>query len=327
MADHAGTAHSIIDLQNTPPPVEWGVTIDLQAIDALAAAWSDTEFTTPSFDYPGTPTERPDEWWFDYVTLAVSVLACLWPPKGDDIWHREHEGVWLDDAPGIFACFTDRVVDNTLDLAWFADMSERDALELFAGCGTLQLIDERAATLRSTAQVLQDRWHGSARNLVQEAGRDGRRIVELLIASIPAFDDRPATPAGIAHFDKLAHLAAAIMASGQGWDQAGFSGYDDFPVYPDYMLPRVFRHYGAMRYSTELAQAVDTRALIPAGSKTEYALRWATVYCGAQLTANLRSRGVAVTGPAMDYHLWSIAVLGPDANTFGEHHRTLTMRY
>lgn len=317
----------MVDLQNTPPPPTWGVTVDLDAVERLADLWAGTEFVLPEFDYPGTPVERSEDWWFNYVTLAVSVLACLWPPDDEPIWHAEFEGQWLDDAPGIFACFTKQVGPDGLDLSWFANLSDVDGAALFAGQGTLQLIPERVQTLRQTATQLQQRWHGSARHLVEEAGRDGREIVRLLIETIPAFVDRPATEAGVAHFDKLAHLAAAIMAAGVGWDDAGFSGYDHFPVYPDYMLPRVFRHYGIMNYEPALAEQIDTQHIVTADSPAEHAIRWATVYAGARLTAALAERGSPVGGPALDYRLWSIAVLGPDAASFGEHHRTITQAY
>ena len=317
----------VLNLHQQPPPPEWGVSVDDSAIAALADEWADGDFVRPDFDYPGTPTVRNEGWWFDYVTLAVSVLACLWPSDGDDVWEVDHNGVWLDDAPGIFAAFGNRVTTDGLNLDWFANMTEPDGQTLFAGRGVLQLVPERVRGLRATAGALQQHWQGSALHLVDAAGRDGAAIVRLLNETVPSFSDRPATRAGIAHFDKLSHLAAAIMAAGAGWETAGFHGYDNFPVYPDYMLPRVFRHYGAMIYDAELAQRVDHREIVEMNSPAEHAIRWATVYCGAKLTLALAERGAPVTGPALDYRLWSIAVLGPDATSFGEHHRTITLAY
>jgi len=320
---------TVADLQGSAPPLEWGVRIDPAAIDRLADDWAGSEFELPAFDYPGTPADREADWWFDYVTLAVSVLACLWAPEGDEIWHREHDGVWLDDAPGIFAAFTRTLSQSGdgIDLARFAALTEADARDLFAGRGTLLLISERAAVLRSTASTILDRWDGSAANLVRAADRNGAEIVRLLVETIPAYVDRPTTPLGVAHFDKLAHLAASIMAAGRGWGEDGFGGFDDFPVYPDYMLPRVFRHAGIMVYSGDLAELVDRRSLVEAGSVHEYAIRWATVRCGALLSDALAERGTPVSGPALDYRLWSMAVLGPDADSLGEHHRTITLAY
>ena len=191
----------------------------------------------------------------------------------------------------------------------------------------MQLVPRRVEVLRRVAATIEHRWDGTAANLVEEAGRDAKRVADLLTETMPGYQDRPLTSEGVLCFDKLSHLAAAIMASGVGWDAGGFGGFDDFPVYPDYMLPRVFRHYGAMRYSAELADAIDHRQLIPADSEAEHAIRWATVFCGAELKKALAERGNPVAAPALDYRLWSVAVLGPQASSFGEHHRTITLRY
>lgn len=303
------------------------MTVDEAAISKLARDWSADTFELPDFSYPGTPPTREESWWFDYVTLAVSVLACLWPPEDEQVWHTELDGDWLDDAPGIFAVFTKRLRAGGLSLEAIAGLSDDEGAEWFAGKGVLQLIPERVELLRQVAKTLLDRWDGSAANLVEAAQRDGHRIADLLSETVPGYQDRPHTEAGVLPFDKLSHLAAAVMAAGVGWSSAGFTGYDDFPVYPDYMLPRVLRHFGILTYSPELAEAIDTRQQVAADSLAEHAIRWATVYAGAALRSRLAAQGNSVAAPALDYRLWSEAVLGPDAANFGEHHRTLTMRY
>lgn len=317
----------LVDLRSAPPPASWGVTVDHDAIAALADRWATDRFPLPEFDYPGTPKVREESWWFDYVTLSVSVLACLWPPDGDSMWHTELDGQWLDDAPGIFAVFTRRLPGGGIRLAELAGLSDEAGAELFGGRGTLQMIPERVGLIRQASAVILDRWSGSARNLVEEAGRDGTVIARLLTETMPGYYDRPESAEGVLPFDKLAHLAAAIMAAGAGWERAGFSGYERFPVYPDYMLPRVFRHFEIMRYEQPLADAVDNQRLIPAESEAELALRWATVYSGQRLADALHERGNAVTPPALDYRLWFEAVLGQEAALFGEHHRTVTLAY
>jgi len=317
----------LLDVRGVAPPENWGVVVHQDAIDSLADEWAGSVFGLPTFDYPGTPEFRDEAWWFDYAVLAVSVLACLWPPEGDETWHVEHDGVWLDDAQGVFAAFTRQLRPTGLDLEWFSNLSQAQGQALFAGRGTLQLIDERTALLKKVATTLGNRWQGSALNLVDAAGRDGVEIVRLLTETVPGFRDRPETLAGVAPFDKLSHLCAAIMAAGVGWTQAGFRGFEGFPVYPDYMLPRVFRHFGLMSYRSDIADLIDGRQHIAKDSTTEHGIRWATIFCGQRLSDALAERDTKVSGPALDYRLWSIAVLGPQAASFGEHHRTVTMSY
>lgn len=318
---------ALVDLRSSPPPESWGVTVDHDAIAALAERWAGDPFPLPEFNYPGTPKDREETWWFDYVTLSVSVLACLWPPDGASMWHTELEGEWLDDAPGIFAVFTRQLKDDGIRLDELAAIGDGHGADLFWGRGTLQMIPERVELLRKVSTVIVDRWSGSVRNLVEEAGRDGTKIATLLTETMPGYYDRPESGEGVLPFDKLSHLAAAIMAAGVGWEHAGFSGYKRFPVYPDYMLPRVFRHFEIMRYDQPLAEAVDHQRLIQAESEAEMAVRWATVYSGQALASALHERGNAVTPPALDYRLWFEAVLGEDAASFGEHHRTITLAY
>ncbi|CAB4811351.1 MAG: ATP-binding cassette domain-containing protein [Actinobacteria bacterium] len=73
---------------------------------------------------------------------------------------------------------------------------------------------------------------------------------------------------------------------------------DGFPVYPDYMIPKVFRHWGIFTYDDDLAAAIDERRLVAKDSEWEHALRWATVAAADALRARM-----------------------------GEHHRTLTGHY
>ena len=314
----------LVDLTINPPPPAWGVEVDPDAIELLAERWADVSMPLPTFAYPGTPSERPESWWFTYVTLSVSVLACLWPPEGEQMWRTSHDGIWLDDAPGIFASFTRLVSTSGLDLNRFMQLSDDDGPLIFQGEGTLQLLGERVQTLRQVAATLTDRWDGNAANLVAEAGRDATRIAGLLTETVPGYQDRPTTDRGVLPFDKLSHLASAIMAAGVDWS---FTNYQNFPVYPDYMLPRVFRHHGVLHYEDTLADHIDNRQLLPAGSEAEHAIRWATVHAGACLRSALAANGNEVDAPGLDYHLWSQAVLGEAAASFGEHHRTITMRY
>jgi hypothetical protein len=41
----------------------------------------------------------------------------------------------------------------------------------------------------------------------------------------------------------------------------------------------------------------------------------------------MATHGRELTGPQLDFALWHLGVLGPEAGTMGEHHRTLTLRY
>jgi hypothetical protein len=315
-----GNNWQVIDLKNAPPPPGWGVEVDGSAILDLATRWRDREFPNPAFDYPGLPDSRGPGW-YDFCVMATSVVACLWPPEGEEVWQAELDGVWLDDAPGLFACFT-RL--PRLDIRDFVGFGTEDGERLFSGRGCLQLVGERAQRLDQVATILVDRWGATSAGIIEEAQWEARRIVELLVETLPGYRDRADTVMGTLAFDKLAHLCVAMMSSRSN---RPFRGLDTFPVYPDYMLPKVFRHHRVLRYDPELADTVDQCSLIRAGSDWEVGIRWATVFAAERLREAFRELGRNVPSPALDYALWHDAVLGPEAGKMGEHHRTVTMAY
>ncbi len=313
------------DLRATPPPGEWGVGIDPAAIDRLAELWAGGAFPEPRWDYAGLPDGLSGAAWVDYCGLTISVMACLWPPEGEEVWGVRQDGDWLEDASALCWCFTRRLLSAAgLDLGFFRHWSQAEAEEHFRGRGCLQLVAERRRRLSAVAEAVVARWHGSFVHLAEEAAYHGPRTVELLAATVPGYRDEVQSAAGLLRFRKLAYLATAMMAARSGF---AFSGIESFPVYPDYMLPRLLRHHGLLRYEPELAEAVDRRRMVPAGSRWELAIRWATVHAAERLRQRLEAGGTPVTGPALDYRLWHTAVLGPDAARLGEHHRTLTLDY
>ena len=309
-------------LAEQPPPPSWGVEVDDRALTRQADRWSAVPIERPRWDYPGLPRDLGAEAWFDFCGTACSVVACLWPPEGEPAWEVEHEGRWLTDAPALFACFTRAQAGQ--DLRRFLGWTEGDARAFFAGRGTIQLLPERRARLQALAEAVLDRWEGRFGNLVEESGFQAPEVVERMVESVPGYRDEAETPAGLLRFNKLAHLATAMMAARS---HKPFTGLEQFPVYPDYMLPRSLRWLGILRYQPDLAGAVDGRRLIPAGSAWELAIRWATVYAAEELRRALNRRGNPVITPSLDYHLWHMAVLGDQAAALGEHHRTLTLAY
>ena len=315
----------LTNLHSMPPPAGWGVEVSAGAVAALSRRWRGRSFPAPRFDYPGPPSGLRDGPWFDYAVLSVSVLACLWPPPNCQMWSISHAGRRLTDAPALFGAVTRWMGPCTRpDLRSFSELGRGQAGRLFAGRGVLQMVPERAVRIARVAKAVRERWAGAVLHLVEEAGWDGPAVVDLLATTIPGYEDEASVGGHRLRFRKLAYLATSLMASRSS---RPWSELDSFPVYPDYMLPRLLRHLGVLGYSPELSRAVDSRTEIPRHSLEEVAIRWATVYAGHLLVEGLRDEGVSVTGPRLDYFLWSEAVLGPDASRMGEHHRTVTLDY
>jgi Potential Queuosine, Q, salvage protein family len=317
-----------VDVRATLPPPAWGVAVDEQALDRVAQVLVNAALPEVGEGMSTLPVGDPPGRWCDFIGLSVSVLACLWAPVGDEQWTVVVNGETLTDAPAFFHAFARTMKPlrdrDGYDVAAFVDWSLEDAHAMFAGRGNFQLIPQRWAQMRETARTMVERYDGSFLALVEACEYDAERIVQTLVDLVPGYDDVAQSSLGLLRFEKLPRLATAMMASGL---ERPLTGLDDFPVYPDYMIPKVFRHWGIFRYDQALAATIDSRALVRKDSEWEHALRWATIATADRLRRRLGDLGRQITGPQLDFALWHAGVLGPEASTMGEHHRTLTLRY
>jgi hypothetical protein len=305
------------DLRELPPPASWGVTISARALDEMAAELARHRFVPASYDYEGTPDWHGEDWG-RFVVLGVSVIWRLWPLPGERTWGVVDGDRVIEDAPGIWSCFGRE--PRSRDLEWFASQGIDE--DFFRGTGHLQDIPTRVDRLREVAAALLDHHRGSVSGMIERCSGDAIAIRDLLVDTLPGYDDRPVSPAGVLGFDKLANLAVTMLAS-----RLPVHGTDRFPVFPDYMLPRHLRHAGVLVYSDELAAAVDGGEILAADSLPEMAIRWATIHAAEQLRRRLGDVGNPVTTPELDYWLWYEAVLGPRAHTMGRHHLCITEAY
>lgn len=306
-----------IDLRENTPPPDWGVTVDAGAIDRLASRLVDHRFQPASYEYEGTP-DFDGEDWARFVVLGVAVVWRLWPPNGERMWGVRHGEQFFEDASGVWTCFGRE--PRSLDLDSIAS-GGLDA-SFFAGEGTLQDIPLRVRRLHAVARALLSHHDGSVLGMIERSGGDAVQLRDILVETIPGYLDRPASPKGTLCFDKLANLAVTMLAA-----RLPVTGIEQFPVFPDYMLPRHLRHEGVLVYADSLAVVVDSGTVLVAGSHEEMAIRWATIRAAELLRRRLNSLGNPVTTPELDYWLWYEAVLGTRAAEMGNHHLCITEAY
>lgn len=306
-----------IDLRENSPPPDWGVAIDAEAVGSLAARLADHRFQPASYEYEGTP-DFDGEDWARFVVLGVAVVWRLWPPHGERMWGVRDGDQFYEDASGIWTCFGRE--PRSLDLNWIASGGLDSSF--FAGEGALQDIPQRVRRLREVAQALLQHHDGSVLGMIEASHRDALRLRDVLVETIPGYVDRPASPAGVLCFDKLANLAVTMLAA-----RLPVTGIEKFPVFPDYMLPRHLHHEGVLVYAESLAAAVDSGTVLVAESREEMAIRWATIRAAEILRRRLNSLGNPVTTPELDYWLWYEAVLGTRAAEMGNHHLCVTEAY
>jgi hypothetical protein len=122
---------------------------------------------------------------------------------------------------------------------------------------------------------------------------------------------------------KRAQLALSFIAA---FAREGF-GQEvqlDVTLFADYQVPRVARALGLLEYGPELAQLVDSGALLQAGGVHEQAIRSATLILGRDLIRAVElEHGVRINEADLDQWLWG------QRNACGDSlfHRTATTDY
>jgi Potential Queuosine, Q, salvage protein family len=177
--------------------------------------------------------------------------------------------------------------------------------------GDLPMLEERAAALRELGEhgfdgLIHDTAAGTAAALAGRlasyadvAVHDGRRVPLLKRAQILPADLHGA---GVASFPDLAALTC----------------------FPDYKLPQVLRHHGALDYSRELARRVDGWEELRPGEPAEVEIRAATVVAAERLREALAERGRELLSIEVDWILWD---LSQGLYPVRPYHRTRTIFY
>jgi hypothetical protein len=192
-----------------------------------------------------------------------------------------------------------------------AALASVSAVRLGELLGGLPMLEERAAALRELGEhgfegLVRETAIGTAaalagrlRSYADVAEHGGRRVPLLKRAQITPADLHGA---GVVRFPDLA----------------------DLTCFPDYKLPQVLRHFGALEYSAALAGRVDGQEELGPGEPAEVEIRAATVVAVERLREALAGRGRDLAAVEVDWILWD---LSQDLHPVRPYHRTRTIFY
>jgi hypothetical protein len=142
-----------------------------------------------------------------------------------------------------------------------------------------------AEALRQLGAFVDDR---TALAVVAAAEGSAERLAEQLAAGMPMFDDPG--------FYKRAQIVASDLTLA---GVAEFADIDRLTIFADNLVPHVLRVDGVLRYSDELAAAIDAEALLPPGEQEREIRACAVVACEA-IAADL-----GVPPRVLDNWLWN----------------------
>jgi hypothetical protein len=263
-----------------------------------------------------------------YLLILDTLNACFWPAPGTIRWGIDYDSAHLSGYYGLAACLkrafeSERPVRRADALA---ALSQDDLAEVLAGQGTLQLMEHRVDALRELGCGLLSSYEGKAHRLVESARGSAVGLAELLADTFSSFRDVATYQGRKVYFYKRAQIFVADLHAtfgGEGWGR--FEDLDELTAFADYKLPQVLRQAGILCYAEELANKVDQKVPLEAGSAEEVEIRANTIWAVEMIQRELNGRGNPVKAFEVDWILWDLG----QAEAFRKkpYHRTVTIFY
>ncbi len=285
------------------------VQIDEEAIIRLAESVKEREPNAPPWNrelhyYDGT------EKTLYYVLVLDTLNFCFWSNPGEPRWQVVFNGQVHDGYCALAASLKKAWRDDACPL-WDSGalkaLRREDLASILKGCTDVEipLLEERLNNLRETGVSLRLRWEGRFERMVEAAGHDALALACSLADSFSSFRDEAEYRGKRVYFYKRAQILVSDLAgtfSHEG--TCRFDNLSELTAFADYKVPQVLRGLEILRYSRKLADIVDNRRFLEAGSPPEVEIRAATVWAVELLRQKLSEGGKPWTAVDLDWLLW-----------------------
>jgi hypothetical protein len=285
-----------------------------------------------------------------WIFVLEVLNHCFWPDADGRVWTVFYKGEHWSGYWGLAASLK-RAVEAGVpitDAAYLSTISREDLARILEGEGEgkvegesqgqgvgggkdegegeIPLFERRLENLREAGAVLLEKYGGDAANLVRSAQGDAVRLAVEVASAFPSFRDEARYAGERVFFWKRAQIFAwDLHAAFEGKGIGALSRTEELTAFADYKLPQVLRELGVVSYARELAQKVDGRVPILAGSPEEVEIRAATV-CAVELLKQAFARAGEETSSArIDNWLWRLGQL--DDFRKRPYHRCRTIYY
>ncbi|MBN1377482.1 hypothetical protein JW949_04105 [Candidatus Woesearchaeota archaeon] len=306
------------------------VKINYEKLDSVAKRFAKEKLKIPSWEAPVFP-EKNNKNTIDFILLANSINFAYTDFNTFEKYSTTFEGMKWRGAFGMYAALK-RALNKSIDLlngAYLENISEKQMKEIFNGNIEIPLLKDRLDIFHEVGGILNNKYSGHFYNLVEDTNcrlfNNGKGLVERLTSEFPSFNDSVIYKGKLVRFDKRAQLGPAMLY-GRFRNQGTFKVNDieELTVFADYCLPKGLRDLEILKYKPELAEKVDNKKLIRAGSQEELELRALTIHASKELENKINQYrdNNYVNALHIDYKLWS-----ESRNKKSPHHLTKTIMY
>lgn len=286
-----------------------------------ASTSNDVLWDTRYHFYDGS--ERTVNW----LLVLDALNFCFWAEKDQPRWTIDYQGETLNGYWAEAAALK-RAVEEGIplwDAQYLSTISSETMAQIFRGSQCIPLFEQRVQNAQEVGRILLERFDGQFASAIEQAQHNAVKVALLLADTFPSFRDVASYRHHEVRFFKRAQICAADLHHAFGGTLWGnLTDLDQLTAFADYKLPQVLRHYNVLEYCPSLAEQIDNRELIAAGSEEEVEIRAATLWACELLRRTLVAQGYTINAAELDQRLW---LLGQHSADMHPYHRTRTIYY
>ncbi len=266
----------------------------------------------------------------EYIAYGVVYNSLNFFYWGEPKWTVIIDGENFDGSSGMHKALNRAIKQGfpILDSNFLSKLSEKDFQTILAGNVEIPFFKERLNLLRDLGKIVSDKFSGSFTNIIKKGNGDAVEIVKVLVTDLPSiFNDVANYHGHEIKFYKRAQLVPAHLfdLKNLGLISINLTGYGELTAFADYKVPQLLRKFKILEYSEDLANRIDKKIEIPAGSDEEIEIRANTIWAVELVARQLKSRFPQANAAKVDGIFWFKGqVKSPDDKPY---HRTRTIWY
>lgn len=221
-----------------------------------------------------------------------------------------------------------RPIEENYDILnpnYLAKITKENFKHIFRGKTEVSLAKERLDILRELGKIINNKFSGSFKKLLEEAEYNAKKLLEILTTNFPFFDYFGIYNSKKIHFQKRAQLLISDINENLNINEKKIDNLKYLTAVADYKIPMVLRILGITEYSLELLNIINNKIEIKKDDKREIEIR-ATMVCAIDLIKKeVNKTNPDIAAVDIDHTLWLISQKPKYKNFL--YHRTRTIFY
>lgn len=262
-----------------------------------------------------------EEKWILLAFIIESMNFCFWKkPK----WKIEYNGEEMSGSNALFYSVIKEVENNSefLNIDYLYNFDKDEFKKIFNSIsGEIPLFDERYNNFREVIEYIRNN------NFYDElySIKTDKDLLQYIVSNFSSFDDKSLYKGKIIHFNKRATLLTNDLFYVSNTIKNNLDNVNNLSGCADYGIPRTFRDYGILEYSSELADKVDNEIEIMHDSEMEIEIRANMLYVIEVIKEYFNKKGLSINSVELDNLIWLIGKNNKERKSVAHH--TITIYY